>query len=319
MGFKPMLAPNEQIDLKDIKYSVLSSYKLDGIRCIFYKGEMLSRSLKPIVNKQLRAKMKPLADYSRTNNLILDGEIYSHELTFQLITRFVMTKNFEDKKSIKKHGKVLEIPEHVKFYCFDAVQNDNFEELFVDRLDYVQGLFINFPELVVEVNQVLLNNKKEVTDMFEEALKDGYEGLILKDPNGRYKCGRGRVKEALIYKVKPWRTFDGVIKEVIQATKVDPNAEKTTNELGRSVTSKKKGDRILIEKASAFRVDYAVDGVVMGEVDPVIAMTDPEKEAVWANRADYLGKIIEYKGLLIGAKDVPRHPVVLRLIHKDSK
>ena len=317
--FLPMLAPNEQVELEDIKYSVLSSYKLDGIRCIFYKGEMLSRSLKPIVNKQLRAKMKPLADYSREHGLILDGEIYSHELTFQLITRFVMTKDFEDKKSIKKHGKILEIPESLKFYMFDCVANDDFEIPFFARAETSIGLEKTFPNLIFSVNQITINSESEVESMFKQALEEGYEGLILKDPNGRYKCGRGTVKEALIYKVKPYRTFDGVIKEVVQATKVDPNAEKKTNELGRSVTSKKKEDRILIEKASAFLVDYVVDGVIMGEVKPVIAMTDVEKEAVWANKAQYIGKMIEYKGMLIGSKDVPRHPVMLKFIDKDSK
>ncbi len=323
-NFKPFKAPNDQVELEDIKYSVLSSYKLDGIRCIFYKGKMLSCSLKPIVNKQLRAKMKPLADYSKANNLILDGELYNHNIPFGLISSCVMTQDVTDKKAIKSWAKKCkerdieitreEAMDDIKFWCFDAVQNDNFEELFVDRLDYVQGLFINFPELVVKVNQVLLNNKKEVTDMFEEALKDGYEGLILKDPNGRYKCGRGRVKEALIYKVKPYRTWDAEIIEVIQATKVDPNAEKTTNELGRSVTSKKKDDRILIEKASAFKVKY--EGL---DLKVVIAMTDPEKEEIWANKADYIGKMIEYKGMLVGAKDVPRHPVMLRFLDKESK
>ena len=68
----------------------------------------------------------------------------------------------------------------------------------------------------------------------------------MKSINGRYKCGRGTLREGLIFKVKPFRTFDAKILGVIQATKVDPEAEKKTNELGRSVTSKKKDDRILI-------------------------------------------------------------------------
>lgn len=42
-------------------------------------------------------------------------------------------------------------------------------------------------------------------------------------------------------------------------------------------------------------------------------MTDEEKEEVWKYRKKYLGKIIEYKGMLVGSKDLPRHPVYLRM------
>jgi len=41
-------------------------------------------------------------------------------------------------------------------------------------------------------------------------------------------------------------------------------------------------------------------------------MTDEEKEEVWKNRCQYIGVMIEYKGMLVGSKDLPRHPVFLR-------
>lgn len=310
--FSPMLAPNDSVNLDEIKYPILASYKLDGIRCLFIKGEMLSRSLKPIQNKQLREKMQPLTDYSRENNCILDGEIYSPELSFQLITKFVMTQNFEDKKSIKKYGKVITIPKHLKFYCFDCVKEDNFNQPFAERLLYnVTGnkndLQYKFDEIINVINQDYLYSAKEVNDYFNIALNNNYEGLILKEPNGKYKCGRGTIKEGLIYKVKPFVTFDAEILGVIQGTEVNPNAEKKINELGRSVTSKKKDDRVLIDKASAFEVEYEGQ-----KLKVVLAMTDAEKEDVWANREQYKGRMIEYKGMLIGSKDVPRHPVMIR-------
>lgn len=310
--FKPMLAPNDKVNLDDIKYPILASYKLDGIRCLFIKGEMLSRSLKPIQNKQLKEKMKPLADYSREHNLILDGEIYSPNITFQEITTFVMTHDFEDPVTIKRYKKILTIPDDVKFYAFDCVKEDNFNQPFAERLLYhvtsnKNDLQYKFDEIINVVRQDYLYSTKEVNDYFEEALKNGYEGLILKDPNGRYKYGRGTIKEGLIYKVKPFVTFDAEILHVVQATEVDPNAEKKVNELGRSVTSKKKGDRLLIDKASAFEVEYEGKRLKV-----TLAMTDEEKEAVWANRSTYIGKIIEYKGMLVGSKDVPRHPVMIR-------
>lgn len=306
--FKPMLAPNESVDLNSIKYQILASYKFDGIRCIFKNGEILSRSLKQIQNKQLRLKLEPLRKYSEDNDIILDGEIYSPDLTFQQITSFVMTQDFEDKKSIKKYGHIVQIPDHLKFYCFDYLDEGLFEDIYFDtRIKFVRDNMKQFGGIAVPIDHKLLNSKEEVENYFEEALTDGYEGLILRDPKGTYKFGRGTIREGLIYKLKPFVTIDAKVTGVVQSTIVDPNAEKTINELNRSVTSKKKNDRILIEKASAFNVEYKGK-----ELKVVLAMNDEEKEEVWKNKDSYIGKMIEYKGMLIGAKDVPRHPVMIR-------
>jgi len=295
--FKPILAPNEEVDLDEIQYPLYASNKLDGIRCIFYKGQILSRSLKPIVNQQLRDKFALLAQYSLDKNVILDGEIYSYELTFQEITSYVMTKN-----------KIMDIPKHLKFYCFDCIKGENFDETFEIRNKRVSLLEQDLPDPALAiVYQDLVHSKKEVEYRFKQALKGKVEGLILRSREGRYKCGRGTLKEGIIYKVKPFVTFDAQIKGIVQSTEVDPNAEKKINELGRSVTSKKKDDRIAIEKASAFYVEY--EGK---ELKVVLAMTDEEKEEVWKNQDSYIGKWIEYKGMLIGAKDLPRHPVMIR-------
>ena len=52
MKVKPMLAVDA--DIENIKYPVLCSDKLDGIRCIILNGVAYSRSLKPIRNKYVQ-------------------------------------------------------------------------------------------------------------------------------------------------------------------------------------------------------------------------------------------------------------------------
>lgn len=308
-AFKPILAPNDQPDLDSITYPIQASYKLDGIRCIFYKGAMLSRSLKSIVNKQLRKKFAPLIEYSKERQCIIDGEIYSPKLTFQEITKFCMTKDFTDPKTIKKEKGVLEIPDHLKFYVFDAV-GSSFETPFEKRFFALALDMQQFPGLVQVVKHVWVNSKEELNQLFEKALSEGCEGLILRDPDGIYKQGRGTLKEGIIYKVKPFVTEDSKILEVIQATKVDPQAEKEINELGYSKTSRKKGDRILIEKAAAFLVDYKGKPLKV-----TIAMPDRDKIAIWKNRKEYIGKVLEYKFMQVGMKQegLPRHPISIRI------
>jgi DNA ligase-1 len=292
-----MLAPNEKIELKDLKFPLLVSYKLDGIRCIFKDGQMYSRALKQFPNIKLRERFAYLAKLSKEKNIILDGELLAKSLTFNELSG--ITRQLDK-----------ELPEDLFFYCFDAIHQEDFLMSFKTRTTFLETLEISKYMGILE--QVMINFPEDINTLYGQALAWGCDGLILRDPEGRYKFGRGTIKEGLIYKMKPFQTFDAKIIGIIQATEVREGAEKKINELGRSVTSKKKDDRILIEKAAAFIVMY--EGK---ELKVTIAMTDEEKMEVWKNQKKYLGRMIEYKGMLVGAKDLPRHPVYIRM--RDDK
>jgi len=302
--FKPMLAPNASIDLGSIKYPQLMSNKLDGIRVIFGWGRMVSRSLKEIPNIQLQEKYKELMELSEKENVILDGEFYSHSSTFQMIQAYTRTIDWNDAKTIKKYILPLSPPADFGFHCFDVLESENkpFEERYTKILELAE----RYP-LIKVVEQSEVQNSDDVKNTFGEALKDDYEGLILKNPKGLYKFGRGTINEGLIFKVKEFKTYDAKVILVTQATVAREGSEKTTNELGRSVTSKKKGDRVPIERAACFRVMYGDK-----ELDVSLAMTHEEKDEVWKNKDNYIGKWIEYKAMEVGSKDVPRHAVMLR-------
>lgn len=307
-SFKPQLLPNEKVDLSTLNYPLLASCKIDGIRCIFYKGQILSRSLKEIPNRQLKEKFEPIRAWTEKTGNVIDGEIYDPSLSFQEIVSYVMTDDLTDPKTIKKNGCILEIPETLNYYAFDFLYGGQTTHSFYERLTALADVIIEIESPYIHpVVHKSINNKEEVEQTFEWALKNNYEGLVLRNPNSPYKCGRFTIKEGGAYKVKPFLDFDGQIIDVIQATEVNEDAEKKINELGRSVTSKKKGERHTIEKASAFMVKY--EGK---DLKVVLSMTDEEKEEVWKNKETYIGKWISYKGMLVGSKDVPRHPVMLR-------
>jgi len=296
--FKPMLAPNEKIELKELNFPLLVSYKLDGIRCIFKDGQMYSRALKQFPNVQLRKRFEYLAKLSKEKNIILDGELLAKSLTFNELSG--ITRQLDK-----------ELPEDLFFYCFDAIHQEDFLMSFRIRTTFLETLDIKF-EYFKLVTQWAVNNVPEVYSLYENALAWGCDGLILRSLQGKYKFGRGTIKEGLIFKMKPFRTFDAKIIGVIQGTEVREGAEKKINELGRSVTSKKKDDRILIDRACDFVVLY--EGK---ELKVSIAMTNEEKAEVWKNKEKYIGRWIEYKGMLVGAKDLPRHPGFVRF--RDDK
>jgi DNA ligase-1 len=296
-NFKPMLAPNEKVDINTLKYPLLVSYKLDGIRCIFKDGQMYSRALKQFPNIKLRERFQHIAKYTLETGLVFDGELLAKSITFNELSG--ITRQLDK-----------ELPDDLFFYCFDCVIDNDFDAPFKHRVDWIKRL--DMTNYVKILPQTIVKDSIGINLLYANALDWGCDGLILRDPNGRYKFGRGTIKEGLIYKMKPFQTFDAKITGVIQATEVREGAEKKINELGRSVTSKKLADRVLIEKAAAFVVMY--EGK---ELKVTIAMTDEEKMDVWKNQSKYLGRMIEYKGMLVGAKDLPRHPVYIRM--RDDK
>jgi len=318
--FKPLKAPNEETNLDIISYPVLVSYKLDGLRCLFKEGQMLTCSLKKFPNKQVNEKFELLRKFSEDNNLILDGEFYTHGVPFQMIVSCAMTHDYNTKQSIKNWEKLCkehsfyvsreEVLNKIKFNGFDRLGNVGQEEWFELRLDYTESILALFQDLATVVIHKWCNNKEEVEALFEEALNDKYEGLMLRNPKGKYKFGRATLNENIIYKVKPWVTLDAKIKGIIQATEVNENTEREINELGYSKTSKKKDDRHLIEKASAFLVNY--EGK---DLKVTLSMTDQEKEYVWNYQEEFIGKWVEFKYLKIGMKEdgLPRHPTTVRM------
>lgn len=52
MSFKPMLG--KDADFNKLRFPLLASPKLDGVRAIIINGVVMSRSLKPIPNKHIQ-------------------------------------------------------------------------------------------------------------------------------------------------------------------------------------------------------------------------------------------------------------------------
>jgi len=228
-----------------------------------------------------------------------------------------MTQNFEDAKTFKKIEKELgllgkgyveytdKLIDDMNFYCFDAL-NLGIENCELFPFDGRSNIYssINL-EYLKPVNQIVVKSKEEIEQLFELALKHDYEGLILKDIKGRYKFGRGTINEALCFKVKPFESFDAKIIGITQ--RFENTNDSFKNELGQSVKRNtldaKEGTGI----ASTFIVAYGDH-----EVKPVITGTEEFRKEIWANQESYIGKMIEYKGMMVGSKDKPRHPIYLR-------
>jgi DNA ligase-1 len=317
-NFKPQLIANDEIDINQLSYPLLISTKMDGIRMVVKDGQILTRSLKQLPNKQLREKFEDIRTFTEVQNVLLDGEVFAPYIPFQFIVSTVMTEDCFTKQSIKKWEELCkehnfyitreDVISKLKFYCFDSIENENNGASFLQRSHFAKLCAMRFMEIMFPVEQLLVNNADEVEKAFDLVLEEGFEGLIIRNPMSPYKYGRTRISENNSFKLKPWKTEDARIIGFVQATEVNDDAEKTITELGNSRTSKKQEDRHNIEKASGFIVYF--NGK---ELTVPIAMTDSQKEYIWLHQEEYLGQWIEYRYMTVGMKDLPRIPKFIRM------
>ena len=332
--FKPQLITNDPIP-EDLPFPRYISLKRHGICIIVHPHYdlILGRSLKPIVNKQFQERFKPILDWSKRNNILLQGEAHIDGCVSDDMVHFLNTIDLNNmsKKSIEEIEKNCKIgkfhlpkekyyilPEELKIYLFDSLDFNNLNELYLDRWNRLLPLAQQFSETIEVIEQHEINDSNTEETFFNRAIELGYEGLVIRY-NKPYKFGRSTSKEQLIYKKLPEPTFDGVIIEINQATIVDPNAEKKMNELGYSVTSKKKGDRILIDKAKDFQVEMIPEGKTEA-INFGVSMAgfdDEARKEVWTNQEKYLGRMIEFKSKAYNGIGRPKSAVFIRF--RDDK
>jgi len=320
--WKPYLIPNdkgaiinwhERLDIPEDWY-VLT--KRDGARVEITRDWVKGRSLKPIVNKQILSMAKDLQKHLQ-EGFVVEAEFYSHEMNFSEIMHFFKTEDITSPQTKKKYinlwNKTQGMPskgwkfpgrdaewltswhKSLHFRLFDCVNIDTISATIAKlRLARVQAYstcnHCEFGPLRV------FTKVDDILDYYVEQLEKGYEGLVLMHKNGVYKQGRATLKEASIFKMKSdLNEYDGEIIGLVQATVVNPLAPTSVNELGRTVTSKKQDDRLLIEAISGFTIRMD-DGTI--QKISLRGWDDEAKAKAWkAGEAYYKGKWILFTGM----------------------
>jgi ATP-dependent DNA ligase len=177
---RPMLAQDNNKRGKNMKYPCLAQRKLDGTRCVAKQGVgLFSRNGKP-VSKHLTHII------TEVNTLppgdILDGELYSDDLTFQQIVGLVKKKTLkgEDAENIKK----------IYLCVYDTIRPGTN----VERNTYLASLFASrtFTSLRL-LETVTCASAADVKTLHDAYVAEGYEGLILRNREGLYATGHRSV------------------------------------------------------------------------------------------------------------------------------
>jgi DNA ligase-1 len=288
---KPMLAgkaTDEQISkLFDKVKEMYASPKLDGIRCMIQDGVALSRSLKPIRNEFIQSILSnPMFDG-------LDGEIISGDPTADDVYR-ITTGNV-----MRATGK----PDFT-FWIFDNFLHPYPYMGRQHELHHVDPTGIH-PNIEV-LKSVSVFNMKELQAYEQYCLELGYEGVILRDPNGMYKHGRSTAKEGGLIKVKRFEDSEAMILGMEEQMK--NNNEKKVNELGRGQRSSHKENKTPKGTLGALVCKDVSTGT---QFNIGSGFDDITRDKLWKSKDGLVGQIVKYKSFKIGVKDAPRHPVYL--------
>jgi DNA ligase-1 len=281
---KPLLAETIE-DIESLKFPLLASPKLDGIRAMVVDGKLLSRKFKPIPNTVLREKLESILPNG------IDGEIMVDGATFNEIQSAVMTIKNEDIAGIK-------------FHAFDYVISDPTKP-YVDRLKDLEAWYAEQnTDMVQIVRHRLVLNVQQLLDFETECIAQNYEGVMVRSLEGRYKFGRSTLKEGILLKLKKFQ--DAEAKVIGFVEKMTNTNEKKKDELGYSKRSSAKAGKVPSNTLGALVVSFEGATFEIGS-----GFDDELRKEIWTNQEKYVNQQVTFKYQPSGMKDLPRFPVFL--------
>lgn len=343
-------------ELLDPIEDYIFSVKDDGVRTeIFSDKRILGRSLKPLKSKKLIELAQEFVEIVGFEG-VMEAEFYSPNMTFPEIMHFAVTEDVSAPKKVKQYANewaktnqgtstytayktvdgvkeayevswkypgrtpewLCQWQDCLQFRIFNHLESMDDTRTKYERYQGLQAMADKFPEYVKVTRQEEYDHIDRVYQAYDQSILDGAEGLVVYRKDCQYKFGRHTLKSGKAYKIKEDNLeFDGVILDVEEATKVREGAEKTVNELGRSVTSKLKEDRLPAGYAKGFMTDLG-DGRSL--IVSLKGYTVEEKREVLINKDEYIGKSIRFTGMApVKEGGVPRHAHFTKGNFRDDK
>lgn len=217
----------------------------------------------------------------------------------------------------------------LQIHVFDLYLDQYPDLCYEDRLNWFHshltqenGLFYKFRD-IIEFNWWFnvpwadhkIQNLASLEYVYKYAIDCGFEGIIAARKTRKYKFDRSTQLEADLFKMKEDELeYDGQVLGISEGTKLIANGPKSTNELGRTVTSKLKEDREPSGIASG------IDAMYNGHKINVSfsGYSHDELRDILENKEDYIGRWFRYTGMP-PTKNVPRHAHVARNPWRDAK
>ena len=276
--------------MKQLKYPVIATLKMDGIRAMRLNGSLLSRTLKEIPNKSIRRR-----------SLIMSGgydmELFRAGMEYNDIQSVVMSEEHEDSDKIEFH--IL-------------------DRFFPDRpyLGYEQRLWEIFTDVVdnralsdrVVLQQwIKCNNADELLAFEKKCVAEHGEGICFRLPNSPYKCGRSTLKEQYLVKFARYVRDEAVVVGFAEQME-NGNSDK------RAATGKMNRSTFGANMYGKNTLGAFIVRNTKGQQFPIgtgVGLTKEKRKYIWEHQSEFLGQTLTYKHKPFGQKELPRSPVMV--------
>lgn len=213
---KPMLAvPANSLTEKDLLRAWWVSLKLDGYRTLVHlevdengddilKFKTRGGGVFKGVAKTLE-RNPLLIDIIRTYNCEIDGEFYIHGLPLNKHTKICNTEEYDP-----------EIHDSMVFHIFDLADDTMTANERIKIINQLADDYDNEYDRVRFVKHEYVINVNEITVKLDEALKNGYEGLIGRAVGDKYQWGK---RNKSLIKFKPFQDDEFEIIRIVQGNR----------------------------------------------------------------------------------------------------
>lgn len=296
---KPMLACDW--DAAKQRFPVLLQPKIDGVRAVNLTGRLTGRSLKEFGNSYLTEQ------FSRPGYRGFDGEIAAAKETHPDLCRLTTSA------VASYEGKPL-----VTWHVFDLITEATVGLRYSDRyyalLEKINSMPADLAARLHPVPQITCSDIDAVEYQDDAMLDLGYEGSILRDPNGAYKSGRSTIREGGLLRIKRFADAEGIITAVHEG-QTNGN-EATINELGHTERSTHQANMTPNGMVGTLTISLLQPISAGGKTlpkgaDVIISagrLTGAERAHYLANPNDIIGKIAKFQYFPKGVKDKLRFP-----------
>jgi DNA ligase-1 len=281
---QPMLAATCN-DISTVKFPVLATPKLDGIRCLKINGKALSRTFKPIANPFVREWIEANVPDGCDGELTVKGRAF-HETSGDIA---------------RTDGE----PDFV-YSVFDYVK-DGIDKPYSERIADLRAMCVALDDLhggesrVVAVMPSTINCVQDLMVYETGAVAEGYEGVMIRTPDSPYKCGRSTAQQGWLLKIKRFEDAEATVIGFVEGYTNNNPAE--TDAFGRTKRSLSKAGKVGNGTLGAFVV---LDDE--GREFRVSGFNRAFATEVWQNQEAYVGRIVKYKHQPSGAFGLPRFP-----------
>lgn len=299
----PMLAAKikKNNELYSLRYPIFVQPKVDGYRILIKGGKAYSRSLKLMPNKHVQAwVLQHKVDLEGLDGELVVGPAFHEDV-------------FKRTRKIAARDAKLDF----SFIAFD-VWNQSLDYRTRLELAHMQGLGVT---RVFTIDNNIAHSPEEVLRMEEQWLEAGYEGIILRDPKGRYKNNRSTIKEGGLMALKRWSDDVAVIKSVEPLQK-NMN-EAYTDERGFTKRSSSQAGKVAQETLGRLVCDFTwpaghknAGKTIEIRVGSGKGMDAPLRKKLWQQRHKLPGMHVEFEYFEPGSDEAPRHIKFRRIREK---